>query len=160
MIQCFKWEKILLLYQARRLAVRAWRFGQSRFTIDLQRSGLQWNEGCHGKRGILVFREWVRCTCVQWVSEWGVHVSSEWVRCTCVQWVSEWGVHVTSEWVRCTCVQWVSEVYMCSVSGWVRYTCVQWVSDLKRTEWLAYLNEWNKGKIDVMIDWWTGLLIS
>lgn len=34
-IQCIKWEKMLLLYQARRLAARAWRFGQSRFTIDL-----------------------------------------------------------------------------------------------------------------------------
>ena len=155
-IQCFKWEKILLLYQARRLAVRAWRFGQSRFTIGLQRSGLQWNEGCHGKRGILVFSEWVRSVHVS--SEWvrSVHVSSEWVRCTCIQWVSE--VYM------CPVSEWVSEVYMCSVSEWgvhvstewVRCTCVQWVSDLKRTEWLAYLNKWNKGKIDGMIDWWTG----
>ena len=152
-IQCFKREKILLLYQARRLAVRAWRFGQSRFTIDLQRSGLQWNEGCHGKRGILVFSEWVRCICVQWVSEvstcvqwvsevymcpvskWDVHVSSEWVRCTCAQWVSEmymcpvseWDVHVSSEWVRCTCVQRVSEVYMCPVSEWGVHVPSEWV---------------------------------
>ena len=91
-------------------------------------------------------------------SEWvrSVHVSSEWVRCTCIQWVSE--VYM------CPVSEWVSEVYMCSVSEWgvhvstewVRCTCVQWVSDLKRTEWLAYLNKWNKGKIDGMIDWWTG----
>ena len=160
MIQCFKWEKILLLYQARRLAVRAWRFDQSRFTIDLQRSGLQWNEGCHGKRGMLVFSAWVRCTCVQWLSEvymcpvieWGVHVSSEWVRCTCVQWVSEvyicpvseWGVHVSSEWVRCTCVQWVSEWGVRVFSEWVSEVYMCPVSEWFEKDWMVSLSEWVK----------------
>ena len=71
------------------------------------------------------------------VSEWDVHVSSEWVRCTCVQWVSEmymcpvseWGVHVPSEWVRCTCVQWVSEMYMCPVSEWGVHVSSKWVRE-------------------------------